>query len=304
MEEKEKSGMGRLGKNSGVGPVRPQPTGLLCRFWFFSAAQSSSCILAFYFLVCIFLPACSDDQSIQSLQKANNEWIEGRNDQAIASFNKIIDEYPKGPAAEEALFRLGEISHFSLGDSQQALNYFQKVLRLNKKGAFAYDAQKNIAEIIEFTFKDLDQAIIEYQKLITEFKEREDKGDHQYRIASIYYKKQDYEQALVEFEILMEDFQGTQWQEVSRFKAVELLYTLNRCSEVHAYYDEFTKKFPTSRFRDEIDFVIASCLEDEGRLKEAYEKFKSLEGRYIYPAMLEMKLTGLKKRMKKKRIKG
>jgi len=42
-------------------------------------------------------------------------------------------------------------------------------------------------------------------------------------------------------------------------------------------------------------------LEEEGHLKDAYKRFKSLEGRYAYPAILKMKLVGIEKRIEKKR---
>jgi len=35
-------------------------------------------------------------------------------------------------------------------------------------------------------------------------------------------------------------------------------------------------------------------------LKEAHAKFKTLEGRYSYPAMLEMKIASLEKRIAKR----
>ena len=101
--------------------------------------------------------------------KANNEWVNGRNHSAVEGFKSVLKKYPSGQLAEEALFRLGEIYHFSLNNSAQAISYFQEVMELNKNGSFGLGAQKYIAEILEFTFKDYDQAIIEYQKLIDMF---------------------------------------------------------------------------------------------------------------------------------------
>ena len=139
--------------------------------------------------------ACETGQGAQLVIKANNEWIKGRNHSAIEMFKSVLKKYPSGQLAEEALFRLGEIYHFSLNNSIQAISYFQEVTELNKNSPFGSDAQKYIAEIMEFTLKDYDQAIIEYQKLIHMYDEPQKNSDHQYRIASIYIKKQNYEQA-------------------------------------------------------------------------------------------------------------
>ena len=125
-------------------------------------------------------------------------------------------------------------------------------------------------------------------------------GDHQYRIASIYYKKQNYEQALMELEILLENYPKSSWVEETKFKIIEILYTLNRCPEVTNQYRDFNLEYSKSRFKSEIDFLVASCLEEEGHLQDAYNGFKALEGQYTYPSILKMKLVGLEKRMEKK----
>ena len=245
-----------------------------------------------------FLISCSE-QVDPLLQKANEEWVQGRNHSAIEIFNEVLKNHPSGTQAEEALFRLGEIHHFSLNNSTRALIYFQEVLQMNRMGPFSYPTQKYIAEIAEFGLKDYDQAIIEYQNLINHYKNENEGSDHQYRIASIYYKKQNYEQALVELNILLENYPDSSWAEESKFKIIEVLYTLSRCPEAREQYRHFTLEYSDSRFKEDMDFVVASCLEEEGHLQEAYNQFKALEGRYIYPAILKMKLVGIEQRMKK-----
>ena len=246
----------------------------------------------------VFFVSCSE-QTGSLLQKANEEWVQGRNHSAIEMFNEALKNYPSGTQAEEALFRLGEIHHFSLNNSTQALIYFQEVLQMNRKGTFIYPAQKYIAEIAEFSLKDYDQAIIEYQNLINHYKNENESSNHQYRIASIYYKKQNYEQALVELNILLENYPSSSWAEESKFKIIEILFELSRCPEAREHGRRFNLGYSDSRFKEDVDFVVASCLEEEGHLQEAYNRFKVLEGRYIYPAILKMKLAGIGKRMKK-----
>jgi outer membrane protein assembly factor BamD (BamD/ComL family) len=170
---------------------------------------------------------------------------------------------------------------------------------MNRKGDFGYPAQKYIAEIAEFGLKDYDQAIIEYQKLINQYADKNANDNHQYRIASIYYKKQNYEQALIELEVLLENYPNSSWAEETKFKIIEILYALSRCPEARAQNRHFNLEYSESRFKEDIDFVVASCLEEEGHLKEAFDRFKALEGHYIYPSILKMKLAGIEKRMKK-----
>jgi len=256
--------------------------------------------VSIYISILFFLFSCGEKND-PLIQKANQEWIQGHNQSALELLNGVLKNNPKGLKAQEALFRMGEIHHFSLNNSTRALVFFQKVRQINREGPFGYKAQKYIAEIAEFSLKDYDQAIIEYQNLINFHKEEFSNGEHQFRIASIYYKKQNYHQALVELQILLENYPKSLWAEETKFKIVEILYALNRCPEAREQYRHFNLEYSNSRFKSEMDFVVASCLEEEGHLQDAYNLFKALEGQYTYPSILKMKLVGIEKRIEKKR---
>ena len=255
---------------------------------------------SFYISALLFLFSCGEKND-PLIQKANQEWIEGHNHSALELLNKVLKNNPKGLKAQIALFRMGEIHHFSLNNSTRALVFFQEARQINREGPFGYKAQKYIAEIAEFGLKDYDQAIIEYQNLINFYKDEFTNGEHQFRIASIYYKKQNYHQALVELQVLLENYPKSPWTEEAKFKIVEILYALNRCPEAREQYRHFNLEYFNSRFKSEMDFVVASCLEEEGHLQDAYNLFKALEGQYTYPSILKMKLLGIEKRIEKKR---
>lgn len=250
-------------------------------------------------LLLITLLGCEERRVDGLLLKANEEWIQGRNHSAIELFNAVIELSPRGPQAEESLYRLGEIYYFGLGETTKAISYFQEVVNMRPRGKYSFGAQKYIAEIVELNFRDLEQAIIEYQKLIDEYPKTEDNPEHQFRIASIYFKKHNYEQAIVEFDILVESYPKNRWSEEAYLRMAEILHNLNRCGDARDKFSQFKVVYPKSRFGDEMEFVMASCLEDEGKLKLAYNRFKSLEGTYKYPALLRMKLEGIEGRIQK-----
>jgi tetratricopeptide (TPR) repeat protein len=242
---------------------------------------------------------CGDSRVENLLLRANEEWVQGRNHSAIELFNAVLEIAPSGPHAEEALYRLGEIYYFGLGETTKAISYFQEVVSMRPRGEFAYGAQIYIAEIVELNFRDLDQAIIEYQKLINEYKKPEEHPEQQFRIAAIYFKKHNYDQALVEFDILVESYSKNPWSEEAYLRSTEILHNMARCTDAREKYSQFRVLYPKSAFSGEMEFVMASCLEEEGKLKLAYSRFKSLEGDYKYPALLKMKLEGIEGRIKK-----
>jgi len=242
---------------------------------------------------------CGDSRVDNLLLRANEEWVQGRNHSAIELFNAVLEISPSGPQAEESLYRLGEIYYFGLGGTTKAISYFQEVVSMRPRGEFAYGAQKYIAEIVELSFRDLDQAIIEYQKLINEYKKPDEHPEQQFRIAAVYFKKHNYEQALVEFDILVESYPKNQWSEEAYLRITEILHNMERCKDAREKYSQFRVLYPKSTFSGEMEFVMASCLEEEGKLKLAYNRFKKLEGDYKYPALLKMKLEGIEGRIKK-----
>jgi TolA-binding protein len=105
----------------------------------------------------------------------------------------------------------------------------------------------------------------------------------------------------VELQILLENYPESPRAEEAKFTIIEILYTLNRCREAREKYRYFNLEYSGSRFKSEMDFVVASCLEEEGHLQEAYNLFKALEGEYLFPSILKVKLAGIEKRIEKKR---
>ncbi len=252
-------------------------------------------------IILLFTLSCQDERAEDLIQKANQEWIKGQNSSSIELFKSVLKQNPSGRFAEEALFRLGEIHHLSLDDNIKAVGYFMELIELNPKGEFAIDAQKSIADLLEYDFKNYEQAIIENQRLINIYTDVAKKAERQFRIASIYYKMHNYEQALAEHEVLLEQFSPSPTSDESDFKILEILYGLGRCSEVEERYNHILEKNSASKFKPEMEFVLASCIEERGDLQKAFDKFKELEDNYPYPALIQMKLDGIKKRIKKKK---
>jgi len=259
-----------------------------------------NCKRALIIFLLLLLTACEGEREKTALllSQANQEWVDGQTQTAVSLYKNFLEQFPNEPETEEALFRLGEIYHFSLAKPKQAILYFQEVLLLNRQGKFSYEAQKYIAEIVEFKIRDYNQAILEYQTLINRYGKMNENADHHFRIVSIYYKLQNYDQVLSELEDHQEHYPDSKWGQSSELKAVEILYTLGRCEEAQPHYKRFVKKYPTGKDRVEMEFVQASCLEDLGQFKLALKKFKSLGEKYPLPIILEMKIAGLESRIK------
>ena len=69
----------------------------------------------------LLLVACEDEraQTALLLDQANVEWVDGQTQKAISLYKNLLEQFPNEPETGEALFRLGEIYHFSLGKPKQ-----------------------------------------------------------------------------------------------------------------------------------------------------------------------------------------
>ena len=76
-------------------------------------------IVSIFFSALFLLASCSE-QNDPLIDKANEEWINGHNHSALEILSEVLKNNPSGKIAEEALFRMGEIHHFSLNNSTRA----------------------------------------------------------------------------------------------------------------------------------------------------------------------------------------
>ena len=64
-------------------------------------------------------------------------------------------------------------------------------------------------------------------------------------------------------------------------------------------FKQVVRNHPQSEFAVEAQFLIAQCLEHENHLEAAMQIYESLEGRYPSADVLGLRMSGLKKRLKR-----
>ena len=98
---------------------------------------------------------------------------------------------------------------------------------------------------------------------------------------------------MAELEVLLEKYPKSAWAEKSQFQSLEILYLLNRCVDIKDHYNKFLQGYPKSKYSNEMMVVVASCLENQGMLQEAFKMFQSLGNNYTYPSLLRMKIEAI-----------
>ena len=132
------------------------------------------------------LPKLEDDKN---LSEGTKLFGEGKYDEAIVSFEKVVDKFPNNI---EGYYNLG-LSYLRKGDVDQAIASFEKAAELNPEALPVFLA---LGEAY-FSKGDNEKAMESYQQAIEI--DPENPGAH-YNLGMVYYKLNKTEEALLSFD--------------------------------------------------------------------------------------------------------
>ncbi len=70
-----------------------------------------------------------------------------RYNDALTAYKKLISDYPKSIGREKIEFKIAELFHYYLNDTQQAIRYYEIILEKNPFSLFAEEARKRIRQL-------------------------------------------------------------------------------------------------------------------------------------------------------------
>ncbi len=76
-------------------------------------------------LSCAFLSSCAISKSQRDIQTAENYLQQGKLDEAISVYNKVIQQHPESEFAGQANFQLAKIT-YQIGDCNQSIHYLDR----------------------------------------------------------------------------------------------------------------------------------------------------------------------------------
>lgn len=131
---------------------------------------------------------------ITHYENAEKMYEEGKLEEAISEFGKIIELAPKNQLAAKATNFIGDI-YFDKGDDANAEVYYKEAIKIDPNLIEAY---RNLGHAY-FNQEKYDDAIIQYEKVIDANPDAELKAECLESIGDIYYDKEDYANAEVYF---------------------------------------------------------------------------------------------------------
>lgn len=182
-----------------------------------------------------------------------------------------------------------------------------------------FKGNENTEEIfkksIEFyNKKKYKEAIEGFKKVIYAKEISENTDDAEFYLAMCYYKIKDYEQSFMEFKFLKDHFPNSEYREESEFMMIKIEFLglpkeeldQEKTYEIIENAKNFTKNYPESKFKKEVEEIIKKCREKIAKkifnIMNLYLKMNKKESAKIYFQILKEEYSDLEIYKKASRI--
>lgn len=256
--------------------------------------------LAGIFLITSLL-ACSEQRQLSLLEKAEEKLSQNQYSEGAELLRRSIALNPESKTAVKALYKLGFTQETYLNDFEGALFNYLEFIRLAQDKVSLYEVQKRVANIYFDHHRDPEKSIAAYKKLIDLNPESLEADLFQFRIAQAYFRQNNFEQSRTEYQQLLEHFPKSPLNARARFEIGNSYYMESKYDIALEALKQAIRHHPQSEYAIEAQFLMAQCLETQNKLPGAIQEYESLRGRYPSADVLEIRVSELKKRLKKEK---
>lgn len=81
------------------------------------------------------------------IKKGELSVVVGQNSEALASYQKLLSDYPKSILRDRAQFGIGELFQFQLKDKEKAIHAYEELLASYPNSLLIEQARKRIREL-------------------------------------------------------------------------------------------------------------------------------------------------------------
>ena len=247
----------------------------------------------------LFFASCNPYSGENELLVAREFLSHGNYDLAIRSYRKVVERGPT-PLTKEALSQIAFIQKTYLSKYSRAAENLKTLLQIEETPIEKEKIFMQLADLYFEEIKDYTKAIEFYRQLL----DQRGKGtDPRNKLNALVQIAVSYERQLkldLSEEYYKKALQHPSLTEPKRFQILNqlahLAFSAGHCHKALILFEELTQRylfFPQQVF---IRFSRASCLEEVGRLQEAYQSYQALKKDYPYPKVIEWKIKELGKR--------
>lgn len=192
---------------------------------------------------------------------------QGKFQQAIASFEQLLVEYPKGKFAFDSRLRLGD-AYFFLKEYKKAVDSYHMVIRLYPDSVSIDYAYYQLGQSY---FKDGNnsEAFKVFEGLIKALPQSTLADDAQFAQGWIDFQRKEYGEAIKEFKELLAKYPNSELVPRTYYSIGDSYYNLQQFTAAEKSYREVLKRFPNSNYVADATTGIQYCFIAQGKDADA-----------------------------------
>jgi|GEM_PF-4146394 len=248
--------------------------------------------------ISFLLFSCSFNVSQQYYDRALFYEKQGDWENALVNLDKIIELNENSDFTENALEKSAKIF-------QETKNYVESEKRLKKLVEVSISIDKKIESMNKLVLlnseflNNSEEALLWSEKIWINFaKGRSIGAEWLYNYATLLWEKGKIKKAIEMFQIFIEKYPGHEKMFRSRFYVAEAYYYLGKNKESLEEYDLILEDAPGDKIQAELYYGKALVYEKSGELKKALEELKKARDHYPNKEVVDIKIGGIKKRLK------
>jgi TolA-binding protein len=261
-------------------------------------ARNKLVILLFVAIIPFLTSACGQGQGEDYFTKADAYFEKGRFEKAVQTYEKYLNNFPAGQLRDKALFRIGEILYYALGDRAAAVGSFSQLVAQHPASDYSYRAREIMAGVFRDETNQYQQATIEYKWLISQRPDSVQAPDFQFKAAECYLLAGDYQNAILEFGRLLEAYPNSELVERAIDELGSTYLIMDHPDTALFILTSFIRRFPSSPLRPAVEFKIGTALEETYRYDEALKIYHHLLNTYKNTKAVEIRIAGVEERRK------
>lgn len=227
---------------------------------------------------------------------------EGKFYSGVEYYVSFVEKNPDHPNAPQALLEVGKIQENILSEPDEAMQTYRSLVQLYPVTDTTIEAQERLAKLLKNQKNFYQKALTEFDKLIRAVPNHPRAAFFQLEIAECYTLLHQYQQADLEFETLLSRYPSFEKLDEVWFKKANNNYIAGRYEQALDDYERIIEDFEGSKYHTEALFGMGSTYEEMDRFDKAKAYYEKVKDDYPSPKVVEIRLSGLQKRMAKKKL--
>lgn len=203
--------------------------------------------------------------------------VSGDNNQKISSLQKLLNDYPNSPYADDARFEMGQ-TYLSMKKNNEALSAFQKVITDYPRSSFVKDALLHTGLIYYNTNRD-QQALETLKKVVDDYPSTPSAREALAVIRNIYVDMNEVDKYVDYADDIPFANVSRSEQDSLTFVASENKYMSGDCEKALSGFKSYLQKFPDGIFALNAHYYKADCESRSGQFKEALSSYQEILSR-------------------------